>query len=100
MLDGLFVAARCGWRLKFPIRSVLEPLRRAENSDQLLGFVVVRSKIFVRDGPVEPFSVPAIGLEIVRPHAQRNAAVVIGATAQHSGAPPLPIGAGRVYIGL
>ncbi len=70
------------------IGRVLQPFVGAVHADQPLDFVVVGRHILVGNRPVEPQAVAGVRLEIVRPIAQRDAAPVIGAAAQHARAPP------------
>ena len=87
-LDDALVSARRGRGLEAPVGRVFQALLRAEDADQFLGLVVVGRQVVIRDGPVEALAVAAVGLEIVRAHAQGDAAVVIGAAADHARAPP------------
>jgi len=87
-LNDALVGARRGGRLEAPVRSIFQPLLCTENADQLLRLVVVGRQVVVGNRPVEAFAVAAVRLEIVRTHAKRDAAVVIGAPAQH--ARPVP----------
>ena len=73
------------------IRRVLHAVVRAVHADQHLDLVVVRREILVVHGPVEAEAVARVRLEVVRPIAQRDAAPVIGAAAQHARAPPLEL---------
>ncbi len=99
-LDQTLVAARRGARLKLTVRRIFEALVRAKDADQTFGLVVVRRKIVVRNGPVKAFAVTAVRLEVVRTHAERDAAVVIRAATQHTRAPPDPFGAGGIGVRL
>ena len=67
---------------------VLESFGGAVHADEPLDFVVVRRHVLVGDGPVDPQAVAAVRLEIVGPVAQRDAAPVVGAAAEHARAPP------------
>ncbi len=80
-------------RLESAVRCILETFGRAVNADQFLGLVVIGREIIVSDRPVESLSVAAVRLEVVRPHAQRNAAPMVGSAAQSAGPEPPPIAA-------
>ena len=99
-LDDALVGARRGRGLEASVGRIFQAFLRAEDADQFLGLVVVGRKVVVGDGPVEALAVAAVGLEIVGAHAQRDAAVVIGAAAQHARAVPHELAAGRGGVGL
>ena len=90
--------AGAGWKLA--VRRILQAFLRAEDADQFLGLVVVGRQVVVGDGPVEAFAVAAVRLEIVGAHAQRDAAVVVGAAAQHARAIPHELAARRAGVGF
>ena len=73
---------------------------RPEHADQLFGLVVVRRQVVVSDRPVEPLAVAAVGFEVVRTHAQRDASPVVGAPAEHARPPPHPLVARRCRVRL
>ncbi len=99
-LDHALVAARRGRRQKLSVGRILDAFLGSEDADQFFGFVVVGRQLFVGDGPIEALAIAAVGLEIVRPHAQRDAAVMVGAAAQHARAPPHKVGTCRIGVGL
>ena len=70
------------------VRRVLHAVVVAVHADQHFDFVVVRRNVFVVDRPVDPEPVARVRLEIVRTVAQRDAAPVVGAAAEHARAPP------------
>ncbi len=72
----------------------------AGDADELLGLVVVRREILVADRPVEPESVTGLRLEVVVGEAQRDAAVVIGASAEDARAEPREVAARRDGVRL
>ena len=67
---------------------VLEALVRAVDADQQFHLVVVRRDLFIGDRPIEAQSIARVRLEVVGSVAQRDAAPVIRASAQHARAPP------------
>ncbi len=70
------------------VRRVLHAVVVAVHADQHFDLVVVRRDVFVVERPVEAEPVARVRLEIVRAVAQRDAAPVIGAAAEHARAPP------------
>src|SRR5262249_41372587 len=72
-LDDLLVRARRGRRQELSVGRVFQTLVAAEYTDQFLRLVVVGREIFVGDGPIEALAVAAVGLEVVRAHAERDA---------------------------
>src|SRR5262245_9438461 len=63
---------------------------RAEDADEAVQLVVVRLDVVVRDRPVVAESVEALSPEIRWTEAQRNAAPVMRAAAEHPPAEPSP----------
>ncbi len=80
-------------------RRVLEAVVVAVDADEHLDLVVVRRDLLVGERPVETEAVAALRLEIVRAVAQRDAAPVVGAAAEHARAPPFEL-FGRVVRGV
>ena len=76
-------------------RRVLQVILTAVHADQQLRLVVVRRHRVVRHRPIGTEPVARLGLEVVRPHAQRDAAPVVGASAQHARTPPAELAAWR-----
>ena len=82
--DQQFVAARLRrGQEEVAVRGVLDARLFAEDADELLDLVVVRRDVFVANRPVEAESVARLRLEVVRPHAQRDAAPMVGPPAEH-----------------
>jgi len=70
------------------IRRVLQSLVRTVHTDQAFDAVVVRRDLFVRDRPVAAQAIARVRFEIVGTIAKRDAAPVIGASAEHARSPP------------
>jgi hypothetical protein len=87
-----FVQARLWSRQEKPIRVVVQAFVTAEHADQLVDLVVVWPDVLVTNRPVVSQAVDIATLEIQRPEPQGNPTPVIGATAQHTGAPPHELG--------
>ncbi len=92
MLPGeQFVGAGLGRRKQNAGRGIWRVLQTficSVNANQRLGFVIIRSQIFVIDRPVDSRAIPAAGFEIVRAHSQGDAPPVIGAATEHTRTPP------------
>ena len=73
--------------------NVFQALVGAEDADELLHFVVVRRQFGVGDGPVNAQTIAAFGFEVIRAHAQRDPAPMVGAPAEHASSPPFEVGA-------
>ena len=73
------------------VRRVLQALIAAEHSDQHLDLVVIGRNVLVVDRPVEAEAIALARLEVVRPHAQRDASPVVGPAAEHARSPPHPV---------
>src|SRR5205807_3998393 len=82
LLDDPLVSARRGRGLKLSVGSILHAFLGAEDADEFLGLVVIRSQVFICDRPVETLAIAAVGLEIIGAHAQPDATIVIGPPAQ------------------
>ena len=100
LLDQQLVAARLRRRLEDAVRIVGQPFIRSEQADVAIDAVVVRLEVVVADRPVVAEAVEALAPEVVRPEAQRDAAPVIGAAAEHARAEPVEAIAGRGGVGL
>ncbi len=98
LLHHQFITARFGRRQELAVRQVLNILDRPENADQFLHLVVIRRHVFVTDRPVKPLAVPRIGLKVIGPEAQRDAAPAVGTPSQHAGPEPPEIAAGRISV--
>src|SRR5207247_3496497 len=72
----------------------------AENADQPVDLFVVRLEVVVADRPVVAEAIEALAFEIVGSEAQRDAAPVVRAAAEHARAEPLKVLAGRGGVGL
>src|SRR6188472_2463892 len=99
-LDQQLVAARLRRRLKDPIRIVRQSFVRPEQANVAIDAVVVGLEVFVGDRPVIAKTVETLAPEIIRTKAQRNAAPVIGAAAQHARPEPVKSIAGRRSVWL
>src|SRR6266516_185913 len=75
-------------------------LLAAEHPDEALHALVIRPDVVVGAGPVVAQPVECLRLEVARPEAQRDAAPVVGAAAQHAGTPPAELVAGGDGVGL
>src|SRR5690242_2144253 len=73
---------------------VLHVVVAAIDADQHLDLVVIRGEIGIVHGPVEAQPITRVRLEIVGTVAQRDAAPVIGAPAEHARPPPLELAGG------
>ena len=100
LLDQQLVAARLRRRLEDAVRIVGQPFIRSEEADVSVDAVVVGLEVVVGDRPVVAEAVEALASEIVRPEAERNAAPVIGAAAEHARAEPVESIAGRRRVWL
>ena len=87
-------------RIEDAIRRAADALGRARYADEALSLVVVRREILVADRPVEAEAVGGLRLEVVVGHAQRDAAVVVGAPAENARSEPREVAAGRHRVGL
>jgi hypothetical protein len=65
----------------------------AEDSDQLVDAIIVRSDVRVSDRPVVAQAIATLRPEILGAESKRDASPVIGAATDHSRAPPLEVGA-------
>src|SRR5207244_5968816 len=86
--------------LKDAIGLVRNIFHRAEDPDQPVELVVIRLEVVVRNRPVVAESVEATPLEVVRSHAERDAAPMIRAPAEHPAAEPVERRAFRLRVRL
>src|SRR5262245_23633970 len=84
LLDRPCVASGVRWRQEQAVRCVREAFHGSEDPDQTIELVVKGLQLVVSDRPVVAEAVEALAPEIVRPHAQRDAAPMIRAAAKHS----------------
>src|SRR5213078_3711920 len=99
-LDHQFRATRLGWRQKDAVGRAGNIFFRSEHADVGFHFVVIRSEIFVSDGPIVAKAIARGGLEIDGSKAQRNTAPVIGAAADDARTKPLETRAGSGSVRL
>ena len=100
LLDVEFAGAGLGrgqQRTVRGVRRILEAFVGPIDADEHLDLVVIRGDVFVADRPVKAKAVTGIGLEVIRPVTERDAAPVVGTSAEHAGAPPVEtlLGVGR-----
>src|SRR5207249_4918466 len=95
LLDEQLVAAWLGRRLEDAVGMIAQPLVASEQTDQTIDAVVVRLHVLVADRPIVAESIERLPLEVVGAEAQRDAAPVVRAAAEHAGAPPAELRAGR-----
>ena len=93
VLHHQLVAARRWRRQKIAARMVRQIVVVAEDSDQLVDAIVVGSEIRVCDRPVVTQPIATLRPEILGAEAKRDAPPVIGASTDHSRAPPPEVGA-------
>ena len=86
--------------LKMPSGALRMPSAVPGHADEPLSLVVVRREILVADRPVEAEAVGGLRLEVVVGHAQRDAAVVVGAPAENARSEPREVAAGRHRVRL
>src|SRR5688572_15820410 len=84
LLDQQLVAARLRRRLENAVWVVRQAFVRSEQADVAIDAVVVRLEIVVGDRPVVAETIEALAPEVVGTEAQRDAAPVIGAPAEHA----------------
>ena len=99
-LDEDVVRAERRRRVEDAVRRAADSLRRAGDADEALGLVVVRRHVGVGDRPVEPEAVSGLRLEVVIRHPQRDAAIVVRASAEHARAEPREIAPRCDRVGL
>ena len=100
LLDRELVAAGLRGRHEEAVRLVLDPLVRAEDPHHPVEAVVVRLDVLVPDRPVVAEAVAAAGLEVPGAEAERDAAPVVRAAAEHPAAEPHELAAGGDGVGL
>src|SRR5690242_7528092 len=79
---------------------IRQVLAAAEDADALVHAVVGGGDIVVGDRPVVAQAVTALAPEVVGAEAERDPAPVIGAAAEHAGAPPVELGVGGAGVRL
>jgi hypothetical protein len=99
-LDQQLVTARPRWRQEHTVRIVRACLEAAEDADQAVHPVIVRLEVVVADRPVGAQAVETVPAKVVRPETERDAAPMVGAAAQHPGAPPVELGSRRPGVGF
>src|ERR1700730_6355488 len=77
---------------KNSIRIIFQSFVASEDPDQLIDLVVIRFYVFVTNWPVVSQSVYTFPFEISWSEPKRDPSPVIGTSAHHSGAPPIPLG--------
>jgi hypothetical protein len=70
------------------VRGVLEAFVGAIDADEHLDLIVIRGDVVIADRPVKAETVTGVRLEVIGTVTERDTAPVIGATAEHAGAPP------------
>ncbi len=84
--------ARRNRRQEFSVGRGSQAFLGAGDADELLGLVVIGRHFVVVDRPIRAQAVERVRFEVVIGEAQRNPAVVIGAAAHDSRAPPHELG--------
>ena len=92
LLDEQLVAARLGRRQEDAVGIVRQALVAAEDADERVDPVVVRLHVLVGDRPVVAETVEALAPEVVGTEAQRDAAPVVRAAAEHPRPEPVERG--------
>ena len=100
LLDEQLIAARARGREKHAVRIVGELFAGAEDPDQAIDGVVVGREVVVGDGPVVAQAVDRLAAEVIGSEAEGDPSPVVGAAAEHTGAPPAELGAGGDGVGL
>ena len=94
------VRAKRRRRVEDAVRRAADAFDRTGDADEALRLVVVRRHVGVADRPVEAETVGGARLEIVVGHAERDAAVVVRASAEDPRAEPREVAARRHRVGL
>src|SRR5687768_4599281 len=98
LFDQQLVQARFRRRQENAIGIIFQTFIAAENTDQLIYFIVVRFNVFVADGPIVAQAIYAASFKILWTEAEGNPSPVVGAAAHHAGAEPIP--ARAAFVGI